>query len=115
MGGLGDMGLLGKARVGLGATALEHEAFFREMLADVDETTTPFGLTDVRGDGREIGEVRETLSEGLSQRLRSRARSLGVSPASLFHLAWALVLSRTTGRPDWPFAPPLFGRPPRCL
>ena len=30
----------------------DAEAFFRDRLGDVDEPTTPFGLTDVHGDGR---------------------------------------------------------------
>ena len=32
----------------------------------------------------------------LARRLRERARALGVSAASLCHLAWALVLARVS-------------------
>ncbi|MBO2007281.1 hypothetical protein J4732_19715 [Serratia marcescens] len=32
----------------------EHEQFFRTMLADIDEPSLPFGLSDVHGEGRDI-------------------------------------------------------------
>ncbi|MFP3802321.1 condensation domain-containing protein, partial [Paraburkholderia sp. SIMBA_027] len=43
--------------------------------------------------GADIDEAELTLDAGLSRRLRVHARQLGVSPASVFHLAWARVLS----------------------
>ncbi len=39
------------AQARLGVSQQEHEAFFREMLGDVDEPSLPFGLQDVRGLG----------------------------------------------------------------
>lgn len=33
----------------LGVTEQQHEAFFREMLGDIDEPTLPFGAQDVQG------------------------------------------------------------------
>lgn len=39
-----------------------HEAFFREMLADVVEPTLPFGLQDARGDDLAIGQATRRLS-----------------------------------------------------
>src|SRR5262249_34293152 len=88
----------------------EHEAFFREMLGDVDEPTAPFGLTDAQGDGSGIAEARIELDVGLSKRLRERARMLGVSAASLCHLAWAMALARISCRYDVVFGTVLFGR-----
>ncbi|HEX8613864.1 MAG TPA: amino acid adenylation domain-containing protein [Telluria sp.] len=90
--------------------AREHEAFFRQMLGDVDEPTAPFGLTDIKGDGGNIDEVREQLPPALAQRLRRQARAAGVSAASLFHWAWAQVLAKTTGRDEAVFGTVLFGR-----
>ncbi len=98
------------AQARLGVSRQEHETFFREMLGDVDEPTAPFGLTDVQGDGSGITEERLVVDEQLSRRLRERARVLGVSVASMCHLAWALVLARASGREDVVFGTVLFGR-----
>ncbi|GAB3038737.1 hypothetical protein GCM10027285_23520 [Oleiagrimonas citrea] len=98
------------AQARLGVSASEHETFFREMLSDVEEPTMPFGLADVRGDGSGIGEARQTVDTGLARRLRTRARTLGVSAASLCYLAWALVLARVSDRDDVVFGTVLFGR-----
>jgi amino acid adenylation domain-containing protein len=93
-----------------GPTPEQHDAFFKEMLGDIDEPTAPFGLLDVQGEGFDMDEARLPVDAALAQQLRQHARRLGVSTASLFHLAWALVLARTTGRQDVVFASVLFGR-----
>ena len=98
------------AQARLGVSQEEHEAFFRRMLGDVDEPTAPFGLLDVRGDGGEIEEARLDLDYDLARRLRAHARRLGVSAASLCHLAWAQVLAKVSGRQDVVFGTVLFGR-----
>ncbi|HEX2077233.1 MAG TPA: condensation domain-containing protein, partial [Longimicrobium sp.] len=98
------------ARARLGVSQEEHERFFRGMLGDVEEPTAPYGLLDVWGEGRGIGEARLAVAGDLGARLRRRARALGVSAASLWHLAWAQVLARLSGRADVVFGTLLFGR-----
>ena len=88
----------------------EHEAFFRDMLGDVDAPTAPFGLLDTHGDGERIVEADFELDDSLGRRLRAAARAAGVAPATLCHLAWALLLARVCGREDVVFGTVMFGR-----
>jgi amino acid adenylation domain-containing protein len=89
----------------------EHEAYFREQLGDVDEPTAPFGLLNMRADdGGEMDETRARLDDALSQRIRESARQHGVTPAVLFHVAWAQVLAQCSGRDDVVFGTVLSGR-----
>jgi len=94
------------------AHARKHdaEAFFRNKLGEIDEPTAPFGLLDVHGDGRRVEEVYQTLESALAQRIRAQARLSGVSSATLFHAAWALVVSCTSGRNDVVYGTVLLGR-----
>ncbi|MBW8849102.1 MAG: non-ribosomal peptide synthetase, partial [Burkholderiales bacterium] len=98
------------AQARLGVSQAEHEAFFRAMLGDVQEPSAPFGLLDVQGDGSTITEADVALPAELSRDLRAQARRLGVSAAALFHLAFALMLARTSARSDVVFGTVLFGR-----
>ncbi|MCH7345787.1 amino acid adenylation domain-containing protein, partial [Pelomonas sp. CA6] len=97
-----------QARLGLGAA--QHEAYFRERLASVDEATRPYGLADVQGDGSAVSEAQLALPAALGAGLRAQARRLGVSVASLCHLAYAQLLGRVSGRDDVVFGTVLFGR-----
>ncbi|MCA5966415.1 non-ribosomal peptide synthetase [Pseudomonas sp. P129] len=98
------------AQARLGVSEAEHEAYFREQLGDIDEPTLPFDLRDVQGDGHCIEEARQMLPDALLQRLRTQARQLGVSVASLLHLAWARVLGAATGNDRVVFGTVLLGR-----
>jgi amino acid adenylation domain-containing protein len=98
------------AQARLGISPEEHERFFHTMLADIDEPTLPFGLSDVHRDGSRVDEAHRMLPQPLNDRLRIQARRLGVSLASLCHLAWAQVLARTSGREQVVFGTVLFGR-----
>nr|MCA0807247.1 amino acid adenylation domain-containing protein [Rhizobium sp. T1473] len=80
------------------------------MLADIDEPTLPFGLSQVHGDGSGIGEAHRMLPQALNDRLRAQARRLGVSLASLCHLAWGQVVALSSGRQQVVFGTVLFGR-----
>ncbi|MBC3387177.1 non-ribosomal peptide synthetase, partial [Pseudomonas sp. SWRI179] len=87
-----------------------HEAYFSRRLAEVDAPTAPFDLLEVQGDGRHIEEASMTLSVELNLRLRAQARERGITPATLFHVAWAQVLARCTGRDDVVFGTVVAGR-----
>src|SRR6185312_13175212 len=88
----------------------DAEGFFRGKLGDVEEPTAPFGLLDVHGDASQIEESHQELVPEIAQRVRAQARRLGVSAATLFHAAWALVLARTSARDDVVFGTVLLGR-----
>ena len=94
----------------LDANQEKDEIFFRRMLEDMEEPTAPFGLLDAQADGTGIEETDIWLESALADRLRQRARTLGVSVASVFHLVWAQVLARVSGREDVVFGTVLFGR-----
>ncbi|WP_122869898.1 non-ribosomal peptide synthetase, partial [Pseudomonas viridiflava] len=87
-----------------------HEAFFSDMLGDVDEPTLPFGVQDVRSDGGDVEQARRVLDNDLALRLREQARQQGVSAASLMHAAWARVLGVIANRRDVVFGTVLLGR-----
>ncbi len=87
--------LVAEARLGVSQAA--HTRFFTDMLAAVDEPTLLFGLADVHRDGSQKAESHRMLAPELNDRLRNQARRLNVSLATLCHLAWAQVLSRTCG------------------
>ncbi|WP_137939986.1 non-ribosomal peptide synthetase, partial [Chitinivorax sp. B] len=97
------------AQARLGVDRSEHETFFKRMLGEVDEPTLPFGWAEAYGGGQVV-EAKTTLSDQLAQQLRVQARQLGVSVASLCHLAWAQVLGLISGRHDVVFGTVLFGR-----
>ncbi|MBE8597834.1 non-ribosomal peptide synthase/polyketide synthase [Xenorhabdus sp. BG5] len=98
------------AQARLGASQTEHTRFFTDMLAEVEEPTLSFGVTEVHSDGSQVMEYHQMLAAALNDRLRTQARRLGVSLAALCHLAWAQVLSRTSGQEKVVFGTVLFGR-----
>jgi amino acid adenylation domain-containing protein/thioester reductase-like protein len=64
----------------------------------------------VHGDGSQIEEAYEEFEPAEAQRVRAQARRLGVSAATLFHAAWALVIAHTSDRDDVVFGSVLLGR-----
>jgi amino acid adenylation domain-containing protein/thioester reductase-like protein len=86
------------------------ESFFRSKLADINEPCAPFGLLNVHSHSRHIDEKSLPLETGLGKRVRRKAREMGVSPAALFHAAWALVVAETSGRSDVVYGSVLSGR-----
>ncbi|KAF9921456.1 hypothetical protein BGZ65_010337, partial [Modicella reniformis] len=86
-----------------------HDRFFTEMLGDIDEPTFPFGISEVHLNGAEITESHQILPDDLNNRLRFQAKQMGVSLASLIHVAFAQVLSRTSGQDRVVFGTVLLG------
>ncbi|MBB2488191.1 hypothetical protein H5407_23430, partial [Mitsuaria sp. WAJ17] len=87
-----------------------HEHFFRQMLAGIDEPTTPYGLDDVMGSGLGIEQAQRKIDGSLVSSLRGLARAHGQSMASVCHLAYAMVLGALSGREDVVFGTVMFGR-----
>jgi amino acid adenylation domain-containing protein len=77
-----------------------HEALFRQMLGDVDEPTAPFGVLSTPGEGDPIEEACVSVGTSFARSLMAVANRTGVTTASLFHVAWAQVLARVSGRED---------------
>jgi amino acid adenylation domain-containing protein len=88
----------------------DHSAFFRSRLSDIDSSTAPFGVQERVGEGDAVDEARLAITPGLAEALRGQASGASVSCAALFHAAWALVLTRITGRQDVVFGTVLSGR-----
>ncbi len=86
------------------------ESFFLEKLSDVDEPTLPFGLLNTKMDGDNILEDESMIPLELSQQIRSICFDLKVTPASFFHLAFAIVLAQCSSRDDVVFGTLLSGR-----
>ncbi|KAF9945404.1 hypothetical protein BGZ72_001353, partial [Mortierella alpina] len=98
------------AQVRMGKSVEEHEQFFSKMLSDFDTPALPYGLSDVHQEGTDVNETRLMLPQDLNDRLRVQTKRLGVSLASLCHLAWAQVIAATSGQQHVVFGTVLFGR-----
>jgi amino acid adenylation domain-containing protein len=97
------------------------ESFFRNSLGDIDSPTMPFGRSDVHVDGTENLDAHATIGYLLTDQIRTQSRRFGVSAARLFHAAWGLVVSHTSGLNDIVFGTVLLtaqqrsSRPQRML
>jgi amino acid adenylation domain-containing protein len=100
--------LVAEARMGVSRD--EHEEFFRKMLASVVEPTIAYGNREVYGEGRGVREGWQLVDDSQAERIREQGRRLGVSAASLWHVACGLVVSKLSGKEDVVFGTVLFGR-----
>ncbi|MBD8455200.1 non-ribosomal peptide synthetase, partial [Serratia rubidaea] len=98
------------AQVALAAERPQQEAFFRRMLGDITEPSAPFAHLVPQARGQQPSEYRWRLDAKWVKRIRRCVRREKASLASLMHLAWALVVARTTGKADVVFGTVLFGR-----
>ncbi|MBO9875772.1 non-ribosomal peptide synthetase, partial [Xanthomonas sp. D-93] len=94
--------------------AVAAEAAWRRHLAGVDEPTRLAG-----GRGIDVAPVPQVytlhLDAELSEALQQRARACGVTLNTIFQAAWAVWLSRHTGRRDVTFGITVSGRPPEIV
>lgn len=98
------------ARVLHYARTHDATAFFRAKLEDIPTRAAAFDLVDNKADSTRILQSNRSLPSELSSRLRDQARSLSVSPATLFHAAWGLIVARASGLDDVVFGSVLSGR-----
>ncbi|KAF9153201.1 hypothetical protein BGX20_004977, partial [Mortierella sp. AD010] len=97
------------AQVRSGPSVQVHEQFFANMLSDIDTPAFPYGLSDIHDDNVEVAESNVTLPQDLNNRLREHAKQLGVGLATMCHLAWAQVISKTSGQEQVVFGTVLLG------
>lgn len=86
------------------------EQYFTSILSDVTEPTLPFNLGDVRTGSRKVDLIRKPLEPGLARSIRICAKELKISPAVIFHTAWAWVVGTCSNRSDVVFGTVLSGR-----
>ncbi|EAR30811.1 probable peptide synthetase protein, partial [Pseudoalteromonas tunicata D2] len=89
---------------------LDTAAFFSQQLGEVSEPTLPYGLSDVLNDGKAVTSVKVRLDKAQAQQVRQLMREHNSSPAALFHLVWAKVLSVCSGQSQVVFGTVLSGR-----
>jgi amino acid adenylation domain-containing protein len=96
------------ARVRHTSKEVDHKAYFTRELGDVDEPTLMFGVSGVVS-GREWSHTQLPVDSAIATRIRAQAKRFGVSPASIFHVAWALVTAHAASKADVVFGTVLFG------
>ncbi len=87
-----------------------HEAYFRQLLGNVDTPTLPYGLSNTLTDNVNNLKFSVTLDAELAESIRALSQNSGISVAVLFHLAYALVVAGTSARQDVVFGTVMFGR-----
>ena len=62
----------------------DAQAFFTEMLGDVEEPTAPFGLLNVSGDGSSIVELNEYVDTKVASRIRQLTKLHNINACLLY-------------------------------
>ncbi|MCH2087147.1 MAG: amino acid adenylation domain-containing protein [Pseudoalteromonas sp.] len=86
------------------------EYFFKENFVDFSIASMPYDMTQVNWDDLESKVTRVKLTESLSQSIRKASALLMMSPATLFHSAFALVISKLCQSDDVVFGTVQSGR-----
>ncbi|MCR4034163.1 condensation domain-containing protein, partial [Flavobacterium panacis] len=73
-------------------------SYFKTLFRSIEESTYPFELSNVLGDGSGIEQAHTVLSKELSTALRKLSVTHTISPAVLFHAAYGLVVARCSNR-----------------
>lgn len=94
----------------LSRSPLEDEAYFKAQLSHIHTPTAPFGVYYTSADSAAPKEQRYVIDGVLARQLHLMTRRQGVSPAVLFHLAWAKVLAAVCGLDEVVFGTVLSGR-----
>ncbi|MEU7469472.1 amino acid adenylation domain-containing protein, partial [Streptomyces sp. NPDC044984] len=89
-----------------------HAAWARALDGVDEPTLVAPAATDRTAPAARPGRVHPELPEGLATRLVTWARSRGLTVNTVLQGAWALLLSRLTGRDDVVFGTTVSGRPP---
>jgi amino acid adenylation domain-containing protein len=92
------------------AEHFDAEVFFKAQLGDVETPTLPFNLLDIQGGDTTIDSFKTQVPTDISQQIFAVCKSLKISPAVLFHGAWALVVGLCSGRDDVVFGTVFSGR-----
>ncbi|MBE0361901.1 hypothetical protein PULV_a4233 [Pseudoalteromonas ulvae UL12] len=84
--------------------------FFTAQMQGFEEITTPFAIDFDSNEISTFEELQLDLDSHLSKAIRQAAVELSVSPAILFHVAWALTLAKVSNSKDVLFGSVLSGR-----
>ncbi|WP_224242633.1 non-ribosomal peptide synthetase [Hyalangium gracile] len=90
------------------------QAFWKERLHGLD-APTPLGVprpAELSSTAEDFGQVSGSIPEAQAARLQAAARRAGTTPGAVVQAAWALLLSRFSGRDDVAFGATVAGRPP---
>ncbi|WP_083629583.1 non-ribosomal peptide synthetase [Tenacibaculum agarivorans] len=74
------------------------EQYFKELLGNIDESTYPFGLSNVQGNGTAVKAANIALPDDVTKKIRKVSVDLGISPAVLFHAAYGLVVGKCSNK-----------------
>lgn len=88
----------------------DYKSYFTEQLGSFTEPTAPYAMADIPSESIKQCQSTHIIDAVLSTQLRKVCQSLGVTPATLFHVAWANVLAALSGTDDVVFGTMMIGR-----